>query len=281
MLGRAVLHRLSQTPELSAYAFSRKLPHSSAAPETLTHYRQICDLKSTSEIRQLLAAVKPEVIINCLGRRGVPSNAQGAADMILANTWWPHQLAMLAAEANARLIHVSSDGVFSGKNGPYSEDALPDAQDLYGRSKLLGEPTGPHCLTIRTSIVGHDHAESDQLLDWLLRQRGMVNGFQGVVFSGLTTIELARVVAELILPRPELHGVWHVASTAISKHALLALVAAQYKLDVSLTPCPHPTNDRTLDGSRFAAATGYCAPAWQDLISQLHQSHLTNFGAKN
>ncbi len=216
-----------------------------------------------------LAQFKPNAIINCIGWRRQPQCEFDNVKMIEANSLWPHQLALLAGNLKARLIHFSSDAVFSGRRGHYREEETPDPADSYGLSKLLGEPDYRQCITLRTSLIGHSPDKNDQLIDWFVRQKGKVNGYQRAIFSGLPTIEIASIVRNILLKRIDLFGVWHLASSPISKFELLSLVTARYGLDVKLKPTSNPVIDRSLDGARFAAETGYVAPSWPELIDQM------------
>ena len=191
--------------------------------------------------------------------------------MINANSLWPHSLAKLAGDLGARLIHFSSDGVFSGRQGQYRENDNPDPIDVYGHSKLLGEPDYPHCLTLRTSMIGHASKESDQLVDWLIRQNGTIKGYQQVIFAGLPTIEIALIVRSILLPRVDMAGVWHLAAEPISKFELLGLIVKRYGLDIEVIPIPDPVTNRSLDASRFCTTTGYVAPAWSELIDRMYE----------
>jgi dTDP-4-dehydrorhamnose reductase len=284
MLGKEILRRLSHTPDVRVFGYARKAhgvrPTGVALPVAAEVFA-LTSLTNIVEIRESLAISSPDLIVNCIGHRGIPSTANEASDMVLVNSWWPHQISAIAGAMNARLIHFSSDGVFSGRRGRYREDDFPDAQDLYGRSKLLGEPIGDHCLIIRTSLIGHDYPESNQLLDWFLRQRGRVPGYEKVVFSGLTTVEIAKIVAEILLQRPDMNGLWNIASQPISKYTLLARIVDQYRLEIELSPHPHPVSDRSLDSSRFNAATGYAPPEWPDLISELWHTYQATRGVKS
>ena len=223
---------------------------------------------------QVLADFGPNVIVNCVGCRQQPRSPAEAVKMIYANSLVPHKLAKLAGEFGARLIHFSSDGVFSGRRGLYREDKVPDPVDVYGHSKLLGELDYPHCLTLRTSMIGHASKESDQLVDWLFRQKVKINGYRQAIFSGLPTIEIAMIVREILLPRTELMGIWHLAAAPISKFKLLRLIVERYGLDVEVVPTPEPVIDRSLDASRFYTATGYVAPSWPELIDRMREFQL-------
>ena len=167
---------------------------------------------------------------------------------------------------NTRLIHISTDCVFSGRKGNYSEDDLPDPPDLYGRSKLLGEVEGKNCLTIRTSMIGRELKGTHGLLEWLLSQRdAQVRGFKRAIFSGFTTQALADTIEEIVSEHRGLNGVWHVAAEPITKFDLLTLVKQTYGLAVEIEPDEAFVCDRSLNGSRFNSATGFRSPSWPEL----------------
>jgi dTDP-4-dehydrorhamnose reductase len=214
--------------------------------------------------------VRPDVVINAIG---IIKQIDAALDPLAAipiNAELPHRLASLCARSGARLIHISSDCVFSGAAGGYREDALPDADDLYGRSKHLGEVDYPHALTLRTSIIGPELVTRHGLLEWFLLQRGTVRGYAGAVFSGLSSAELTRIIAEYAIPHPELHGLYHVAAAPIAKYDLLGLIAAEYGHCAAIERVAEPIIDRSLNGERFRAATGYVAPDWPTMIREMH-----------
>ena len=184
----------------------------------------------------------------------------------------PHRLARLCELAGARLIHISTDCVFSGRKGLYLESDLSDAEDLYGKSKYIGELHDlPHAITLRTSIIGHELGSNYALVDWFLSQEGGVKGFTKAIFSGLPTVELARVMKDFVVPHPQLNGLYHVAAKPIDKFRLLSLVAAQYGKAIDIRPEDALVIDRSLDGSRFREATGYVAPEWPELIRRMYE----------
>jgi dTDP-4-dehydrorhamnose reductase len=229
------------------------------------------DATDTDAIIRIFAQEKPDVVINCVGVIKQLAASKDALASIAINSLFPHRLAQICALANARLIQISTDCVFSGASGGYRESDLPDAQDLYGRSKLLGEVDYPHAITLRTSIIGHELGRSVSLIDWFLRQPGpMVSGYRRAIYTGLPTVELARVMRDLVIPNPALSGLWHVSSQPINKFELLKLVREIYGKGIEIIPDDSVTIDRSLDGSRFNAATGYSAPSWRELVSQMH-----------
>src|SRR5690606_15019611 len=183
---------------------------------------------------------------------------------------FPHRLARLCGLADIRVIHVSTDCVFSGRTGAYTESDPSDAEDLYGKSKFIGELHDlKHAITIRTSIIGHELNSNFALVDWFLSQKGAVRGFAKAIFSGLPTVELASVIKDCVLTHPELHGLYHVAAAPITKLELLRLISRQYKKEIDIVPDERLVIDRSLNYERFRQATGYVAPAWPDLIEKM------------
>jgi dTDP-4-dehydrorhamnose reductase len=184
----------------------------------------------------------------------------------------PHRLEKICALAGARLIHVSTDCVFSGRKGGYLETDLSDAEDLYGKSKFIGELHDlTHAITLRTSIIGHELNSNNALVDWFLSQEGEVKGYTKAIFTGLPTVELARVMKDFVLPHPELHGLYHVSAKPIDKFSLLTLVAEIYGKQIGIRQDEKVRIDRSLNSTRFTQATGYVAPAWPDLVKMMHQ----------
>jgi dTDP-4-dehydrorhamnose reductase len=188
----------------------------------------------------------------------------------MTNSVLPHRIAAACAKSGTRLIHLSTDCVFSGHKGPYAETDPTNPEDLYGRSKLLGEVSYPGCLTIRSSIVGRELRGRSSLIEWFLSQRGKrVTGYAGALYTGMTTIVMADLIGRLATDHPQLHGIWHVASTPISKYDLLALVNRHFGLGIELVRDEKFVTDRRLDGSQFGARTGFSAPNWDTMIAQM------------
>ena len=186
------------------------------------------DVENYDSLIGVFTKVRPQIVINCVGLVKQLADANNPLLAIPLNTILPHRLADLCSLVNARLIHISTDCVFSGEKGNYMESDFPDAKDLYGRSKLLGEVDYPHALTLRTSIIGHELSGNRSLIGWFLSQENSVKGFTRAIFSGLPTVELARIIHDFVLPCPQLHGLYHIAAKPIDKHSLLNLVAQIY-----------------------------------------------------
>ena len=216
--------------------------------------------------------VGPAVVVNCIG---IVKQAEAAADPVASievNSLFPHRLARLCRARGIRLIHISTDCVYSGRKGNYREDDPSDAEDLYGRTKFLGEVSEEGCLTIRTSMIGRELETSHGLIEWFLGQEGKtVSGYRRAVFSGFTTDALAVIIAGIIAEHPDLHGIWHVASQPISKFDLLEMVKQVYGLSIDIRPDDTVVVDRSLNAERFRRATGFVCPAWHDMIEQMYR----------
>lgn len=231
------------------------------------------DVEHFDALVTLFAKLRPELVINCIG---LVKQLAEADDPLLAlpiNSLLPHRLAKLCDLGGARLVHMSTDCVFAGNKGNYRETDSADAEDLYGRSKLLGEVTYPHTITLRTSIIGHELNSAYSLIGWFLSQQGKVKGYKRAIFSGLPTVELSRLVRDVVLPRPELSGLYHVAAAPISKYDLLKLVAEAYGKNIAIEPDEAVVVDHSLNAERFAATTGYSAPQWPELVMRMRDFH--------
>lgn len=228
------------------------------------------DAENFDSLIGVMATVRPQAVINCIGLVKQLAAADDPLTALPINSLLPHRLARLCDLANARLVHVSTDCVFSGLKGMYTEEDKPDALDLYGRSKLLGEVDYPNAITLRTSIIGHELSSHHGLVEWFLSQKVSVEGYTKAVFSGLPTCELAHVVRDVVLPRPELSGVYHVAAQPIAKYDLLRLLNDQYEKGLTIAPNDRLTIDRSLVAKRFQDKTGYVAPSWRELVAAMH-----------
>jgi dTDP-4-dehydrorhamnose reductase len=222
-------------------------------------------------LTRLFERVKPDVVINCVGLVKQLPGAENPLTAIPMNALLPHRLLAMCKVAGARLIHISTDCVFDGARGMYRESDFADATDLYGRSKYLGELHDPQAVTLRTSIIGPELGSAHGLVSWFLAQRGRVKGFTRAIFSGLPTVELARVIRDFVIPAADLSGLYHVSSAPISKYDLLRGVAREYGHSIEIVADGELVIDRSLDSSRFRERTGYVAPAWQEMLRVMHE----------
>jgi dTDP-4-dehydrorhamnose reductase len=219
-----------------------------------------------------IATVQPQVVVNCIGIVKQHPLTKDPLVSISVNALFPHRLAQICRAAGSRMIHISTDCVFSGRKGNYVESDVADAEDLYGRTKFLGEVSYEGCLTLRTSMIGRELETSHGLIEWFLSQEGKtVRGYTRAIFSGFTTNALAEIIAQIITEHPEMEGVWHVASEPISKFELLSLMKQVYGLDIQIEPDETVVVDRSLNADRFRQATGFVPPPWPDMIEQMYQ----------
>ena len=222
-----------------------------------------------------LATIHPEIVMNCIGIIKQKAQAKEAITSIQINALFPHRLASLCRAANARLLHFSTDCVFSGEKGMYTEADIPDAEDLYGRTKYLGEVSEKGCITIRSSIIGREITGRRGLLEWFLSNKGgSVRGFTNAIYSGFTTIEMARIVKLIIKNHPELFGIWHVRSKPISKFDLLNGINSELELGITIHPDDSFRCDRSLNAEAFNRKTGYSPPSWEAMIGELSRERI-------
>lgn len=271
MLGNAIFGVFSDAQEFDVYGSARSESTRNYFKSEAKH-KIICgiDVENHDSLAKIFGMVKPDLVINCVGLVKQIAEANDPVLVIPINSMLPHRLAALCQIAGARFVQISTDCVFSGKKGGYSETDFPDAEDLYGRTKYLGEVDGAHAITLRTSIVGHELAGNRSLVNWFLSQQGSIKGYTRAIFSGFPTVVLARIIRDVVIPHPELHGVYHVAAKPISKYDLLKLVANVYGKEINIIPDERLVLDRSLDAARFRDATGYVAPDWDDLIKTMH-----------
>ncbi len=233
---------------------------------------QFDDITNDTALERALGQAKPEALINCVGLIKQRDESSNEALTLRVNAEFPHRLAKRCGEAGARLIHFSTDCIFAGTKGNYTESDPSDAADLYGQSKHQGEVADAHSVTLRTSVIGHELSTNVALLDWFLSQRGQtVNAYTKAIYSGFTTLEMARIVDRILTQHTDLSGVWHVASEPISKFGLLQLCREKLGWEGVIEPNDEFVCDRSLNADRFNQATGYSPPSWEAMISELAQ----------
>lgn len=271
MLGNAMTRVLNKNPSWRVHGTLRSEKHKKFFPPTVADCLiSGIDVEHPDSLLKAFNQTRPDVVINCIGLVKQLAEADDHLQAVPINTILPHRLARLCELSGARLIHISTDCVFSGNRGAYRETDFPDANDLYGRSKYLGEVDYPHAITLRTSIIGHELQSSRGLINWFLAQDKQCKGFTRAIFSGLPTVVLAQIIRDVVIPRPELHGIYHVAAQPITKFDLLNLVARAYGKKIDIIPDDQLVIDRSLNAERFRDTTGYVAPAWPSLIETMY-----------
>jgi len=232
------------------------------------------DALDIDALTRLFGECKPQCVINCIGLVKQKESAHDPLSALPINALLPHRIYALCRLVDARLVHISTDCVYSGQKGRYSENDAPDASDLYGISKRLGELQSCGAITLRTSIIGHEMSSNRGLVEWFLSQTGPVKGYRNAIFSGIPTMEFARVIRDYVLPNYRMEGIYHVSADPISKFDLLRLIAAEYGVRTEIHADDQVCIDRSLDGSRFNRATGYVAPPWPDLVAFMKSTRL-------
>lgn len=234
--------------------------------------REGVDASDFNSIVRTFAEVQPDVVINCVGIIKQLKTAEDPIISLSVNSLFPHQLANLCRASSARMIHISTDCVFNGVKGMYTEEDHSNAEDLYGRSKFLGEVGAPGCLTLRTSIIGRELQTSSGLVEWFLSSAGgQVKGYSQAIYSGFTTQALAHVIRDVLENHPQLEGVYQVSSESINKYDLLLLMRQAFGLEVEIEKENTVRIDRSLDSSRFRSATGFTPPSWAEMIQEMAQ----------
>lgn len=272
MLGHKLTQVFSQQFEVLATV--RSSTDAFAGHPVLTQEQLLgnVSVENFDSVVRAIALAKPQYVVNCIGIVKQQLAAKDSLLSISVNALFPHRLAQVCQAAGIRLIHISTDCVFSGRKGNYLETDVADAEDLYGRTKLLGEVGGEGCLTLRTSIIGREFTTSYGLIDWFLSQEGKsIRGYKKAIFSGFTTNALAEIIAQIITQHSDLQGIWHVAAEPLNKFELLSLVKEVYRLNIQIEPDEVFLCDRSLNSDRFRQATGFVPPSWRDMIEQIYQ----------
>lgn len=264
MLGSALFRLFSLDERFNTHGTVRR------RSEVSGHNIYEFDTAKRAGLSEMMEALRPDIAINCIGfiNKRTTGNPEEALEI---NGKFPHRLATICKELDTRLIHFSTDCVFSGKKGNYNEDDQPDADAWYGRTKLAGEITDPPALTLRTSLIGPEESNKSGLLEWFLSQKGEIDGYTRAIFSGFPTVEIFRIIVDYILPKRDVVGLYHVSSSPIPKYDLLQLVAERYLKSIKIKPMDDPKIDRSLDSTKFRKISGYLPPSWPELVDKMYR----------
>jgi dTDP-4-dehydrorhamnose reductase len=274
MIGSSIYRTLFRCADLEVFGVIRDINLVNLFPLSTQKNFVFCgDLSLPQNISSLLERIKPEVVINCAGITKHLNSACQPEVIITTNTDMPHRFADACHAYDARFIHISTDCVFSGLRGGYIETDVPDATDLYGRSKALGEVINGSSITLRTSTIGHELCTKFGLLEWFLSQDKECEGFTKAIFSGLPSVIFAQVIKDFVLPNGDLKGLYHVAADPINKYDLLTLIANIYGKKIDIKQDREFTIDRSLSYEKFKAATGYVPAAWPYLIETMYNNY--------
>lgn len=231
---------------------------------------------ATNELvmKEIFERVKPDQVINCIGyTKHQPENSMAYKAL---NSVLPHRLVDLCNQFNSRLIHISTDCVFSGEKGNYQESDIPDAEDVYGKSKIFGEISNGNSITLRTSTIGHELFTNHGLLNWFLAQHGSCEGYRNAIFSGLPTVVFSEIIRDLVIPDSQLCGLYHVSAAPINKYDLLTLIAKIYQKKIEIKVNDDIKIDRSLNHHKFSNQTGFKPLPWENLINYMHSNYQMN-----
>jgi dTDP-4-dehydrorhamnose reductase len=272
LIGSTCYRILSESSDYSVHGTIMNESHKAIFPKNtvkniITNVNVLDEYSLINTIKEL----SPNVIINCTGHTKHRTGADKPLKVLPINSLFPHKLVKFSQLIGARVVHLSTDCVFSGKKGLYSEQDHPDAYDLYGISKSLGEIDYPNAITLRTSTIGHETKSTAGLLEWFLSQRNKCKGFNKAIFSGLPTVTLAKIIRDYVLKDDSLSGLYQIASEPIDKLSLLELISRVYNKKIKIITDSSLEIDRSLRSEKFYRATGYEAPSWDELITEMHK----------
>ena len=223
----------------------------------------------TDNLDSMLKKIFPDLIINCAGittRRGVKDNIQNTR---LLNSDIPHKLDSWANLNSKKLIHFSTDCVFSGSRGNYLDNDISDANDTYGKTKAAGEVNSFNTLTIRCSMIGRELYNFTELFEWLVKNKNKnIDGYSKVFYSGITTVRMGKIISKIIKEDINLTGIYNISSIPISKFDLLHKLSNAFGLNVDITENKNIKSNKVLNSKKFTEITGIKTPDWDDLISE-------------
>ncbi|QBH97936.1 SDR family oxidoreductase [Limnobaculum zhutongyuii] len=272
MLGNSIFRFLSSNVHCNVIGTVRDLKSYSSQMNNVRNIIELNDVFDKDTLTDLIKKV--DYVINCIGIIKQKDSVD-YLNCIKVNTYLPHYLASICSDTGSRLIHFSTDCIFDGTKGNYLDDDLPDAKDLYGRSKSLGEVSYGNHLTLRTSIIGHEINSHLSLVDWFLNAKSPINGYSKAIFSGLPTREIARFILEkIILTEKSISGLYNLSASPISKYDLLILINSCYQSNKSINNDVSFVIDRSLNSEKLRAAVNFYPDEWPDLISIMHEDYI-------
>ncbi len=277
MLGYSIFSNLSEISDLDVYGTIRTVEGLDVFFPSMEKLIPNVDVRKFETLEAAVLSIKPVVVINCIGLIKQYDASKHHVEAIEINALLPHKIAQLCDAIEARLIHFSTDCVFDGTSGNYSELDLPTATDLYGKSKCLGEVNYSKHITLRTSIIGHELKSSVSLIDWFLSQEGSIRGFSKAVFSGLPTAYVAKVLLEYVLPNQSLSGMYHLSADPIDKYSLISKVANAYNKQIVIEKFEDFVIDRSLNSTKFRDELGFVPPSWDELVAYMHSDYIKRY----
>ena len=270
MLGHKLIQVLGSNYEVYGTFRGNVVEHASLDASPKDRFITGVTAEDEASVRRAIETARPDVVINAIGIIKQLPDSKNVITTLTINAIFPHRLAQLSAEFGFRLITISTDCVFAGNRGNYSEKDNADATDLYGKSKNLGEVSSDNCITLRTSIIGHELGSAHSLVDWFLSNSGgKVKGYANAIYSGFPTVVFASIIDNLIHAHPALSGLYHVSSDAISKYDLLSLINDAYNAGITIERDDDFRIDRSLDSTLFKNETGFKPQDWKSMVDAM------------
>lgn len=226
-------------------------------------------VRDHSKILDVVERFAPDGIVNAIGIVKQREEGKDAIESIEVNSLFPHRLAEICMNRGIKLVHLSTDCVFTGKKGNYLDQDVPDARDMYGRSKMMGEVEGPGVITLRTSIIGLELSRRQGLIEWFLSQTGAIKGYRKAIYTGFTTLEMSRIIEKLLVTPLPTQGIYNVSSDPIDKYSLLCLLRDRLEKILEIVPDDEFVCDRSLDSTRFRKEFNYVPPDWRTMLDEL------------
>lgn len=258
MLGHQVYKRFSRLNEYEIFdiSFRNKLHENTI----------ILDIKDKKEVEKIILKLQPDFIVNCIGILISGSN-NDYENAIYINAYLPHYLKQVVNKIDAKLIHISTDCVFSGEKGNYTETDEKDGKDIYSQTKAMGEIIDAKHLTLRTSIIGPELKKNGEgLFHWFMNQSGTINGFTKAIWSGVTTLELAHAIQWAI--ENDIKGLYHITNNdSINKYELLNLFKKYSKKDIEILKVDGKAVDKSFIDTQ--KKINYPLPSYEDMISNM------------
>lgn len=271
LIGHKLFQELSASFEVFGTLHKCKIQYGNLPLFSSENIIENIDVTNFEMLKGIIYAVNPKVILNCIGITKRKIDINSPLEVLTINSVFPHQLANWAKPNKKRIIHFSTDCVFDGKIGNYNETSLTTAEDIYGRTKALGEINYNHTLTLRSSFIGQELFDRTELLDWFLSQDGkQVSGYKNTLYSGVSSLFMARVVTDIISNFPNLSGLYQLApDKPISKYELLSIAKEAFDVNVKIIPEEKHVHHPTLDASKLKSEINLVVPSWKEMMKEL------------
>ena len=256
---------------LNLFLKSKKLnPFFITRKKKFKSHRYLKDFTNYKKLKKIITDINPEIIINCIGVTKFHGDYDNIKNTKFINTKLPIYLSNFCLKKKIFFLHISTDCVFLGNKGNYSDLSKKDAKDLYGLTKNKGEVKNKFSSTIRTSFIGPEKNSNKSLFSWFLGQKNQVNGFSQAFFSGLTSVELSKIIYKYFILKNDFYNqIINIGGKKISKYHLLKIIKIIFNKRIKIKNYSKFKIDRSLNSSKFRKLSNYKLPTWVYLIKEL------------